>query len=107
MLVHASRVIDAKAVVKLREVSLLKRPGPVMTKVDPELARAAFPQRTRAPLTADAVEALSPKLRPKLAARIGVPVEMLWKPSGAVPVAMPPGSSPPGDLKGTGDAGGA
>jgi hypothetical protein len=79
LLVHASRVIDAKAVVKLREVSLLKRPGPVMTKVDPELARAAFPQRTRAPLTADAVEALSPKLRPKLAARIGVPVEMLAK----------------------------
>jgi hypothetical protein len=47
VLAHAARVIDAKAVAKLREVSLLKRPGPVMTKVDPAMARAAFPQRTR------------------------------------------------------------
>jgi capsid protein len=41
------------------------------------------------------------------AAKHGVPVEMLWKTSGAVPVAMPPDSSPRNDLKGTADAGGA
>ncbi len=79
LLVHAARVIDPKAVAKLREVSLLKRPGPVMTRVDPALARAAFPQQTRPPLPSGGREVFDAKLRAKLAARVGVPAEMLAK----------------------------
>lgn len=79
LLEHAARVIDVKSVARLRGVSKVARPGPVMTRVDPELARAAFLQRTRPPLTADAAEALSPRLRARLAARAGVPLEMLAK----------------------------
>jgi hypothetical protein len=76
---HARRVIDPKAVAKLREVGKVVRPQAPTPKVDPALLRPAFPQSTRAPLTAAAAKALDPKVLPKLAARVGVPLEKIAK----------------------------
>lgn len=78
-LTHAARVLDPRALARLRETSTVPRAGARAVEVDAPMARAAFVTATRPPLTEAAVATLAPASRARLAARVGVPVEALAK----------------------------
>lgn len=79
LLGHAARVVEAPALARLREAVTIARPEAPAAKVDAALAKPAFTAPVRPAMSAAAMKLLSPELRPKLAARVGVPAAMLAK----------------------------
>lgn len=76
VLAHAARVVDPHALGGLREMLRVVRPRDRPPGACAALARPAFPQASRPPAR-EAARALAPATHARLAARVGVPAELL------------------------------
>lgn len=78
VLTHAARVVDSAAVRRLRTLATL-RPGALRAQADAALDQPAFSSKVRPPMPADTAALLEPKLRSRLAMRLGLPPETFAK----------------------------
>lgn len=76
VLTHAARVVAPSAIARLRETTAGLRVGALRSTADAALLRPAF-EPSPPPMTKAAAKLLDPELRPRLAARVGVPVALL------------------------------
>lgn len=79
MLTHASKLIDTVGIEKLRGAIQEMRPGALASSTEEKLSQPAFLQKVAPPSSPAAQKLLDPSLRPKLAARVGVPEKLLGK----------------------------
>lgn len=79
LLAHASRVLDAHAIDRLRPLARAARLGSPVADSSDALARPAFRERVAPPIAAAAAKALASGLGERLAKRVGRPHEALAK----------------------------
>lgn len=77
LLAHAARVVDPHALGGLQEMLRVVRPRARPPGAAAALARPAFPHPSRPPATREGARALAPATHARLAARVGVPAELL------------------------------
>jgi hypothetical protein len=79
LMTHASKLLDPAAAAKLHEAVSDVRPGSLLSEADARLAQPAFREAVTPPDMSKVRELLEPAMRAKLAARVGVPPQMLEK----------------------------